>query len=145
MNISHNGIKFIKQEEGEKLTAYRDSRGILTIGTGHTGRVNGQIIFPGMTISSEESEQLLLADITQVEKAINEKVKVNLTQSQYDALCSLVFNIGTQAFNDSTCLKKLNAKDYQGAAEAMLLWKRAGQHAEVLLSRRKREMKLFLS
>lgn len=145
MNISYNGIQFIKKEEGEKLTAYRDSRGIATIGTGHTGRVNGQPLFPGMTITREESEQLLLADIAQVEKAINEKVKVSLSQNQYDALCSLVFNIGIQAFNNSTCLKKLNAKDYQGAAEAMLLWKRAGQHVEALLSRRKREVGLFLS
>lgn len=145
MNISYNGIQFIKKEEGEKLTAYRDSCGIATIGTGHTGRVNGHPLFPGMTITREESEQLLLADIAQVEKAINEKVKVSLSQNQYDALCSLVFNIGIQAFNNSTCLKKLNAKDYQGAAEAMLLWKRAGQHVEALLSRRKREVELFLS
>lgn len=145
MNISHNGIQFIKKEEGEKLTAYRDSRGILTIGTGHTGRVDNESIFPGMTISNERSEQLLLADIEKVEEAINEKVKVSLTQNQYDALCSLVFNIGIQAFNDSTCLRKLNQKDYQGSAEAMLLWKRAGQHTEALLSRRMREMKLFIS
>ncbi|MEI2267149.1 lysozyme [Erwinia sp. CGal63] len=145
MKISHNGIRFIKQEEGEKLTAYRDSRGILTIGVGHTGPVENKSIIPGMTITAEQSDSLLLADIAHAEKAINEKVRVSLNQQQYDALCSLVFNIGVQAFSNSTLLQKLNAGDCHGAAEAMLLWKRAGEHKDILLPRRQREKKLFLS
>ncbi|MCP1440031.1 lysozyme [Erwinia persicina] len=144
MEISPDGISFIKQEEGEKLTAYRDSRGILTIGVGHTGLVASKTIADGMVITSEQSNKLLLADISHVEHFINEKVSVSLTQNQYDALCSLVFNIGVSAFNSSTLLKKLNQGDYEGAAEAMLLWKRAGQLSDVLLPRRKREAALFL-
>ncbi|HBV40215.1 MAG TPA: muraminidase [Erwinia sp.] len=145
MEISRNGIRFIKQEEGEKLTAYRDSRGIFTIGVGHTGLVDNSPIAAGLVITAEQSDRLLLADISYVEKSINEEVQVSLTQNQYDALCSLVFNIGVSAFKGSTVLKKINEGDDEGAAEAMLLWKRAGQLPEALLPRRKRELALFLA
>jgi len=145
MKISRNGIRFIKQEEGERLIAYRDSRGILTIGVGHTGLINNQPIIDGMSITVEQSLELLLADIAQTEKVINEQVKLSLTQNQYDALCSLVFNIGTRAFSQSTVLKKINEGDYQAGAAAMLLWKRAGNHSDLLLARRQREARLFLS
>jgi len=145
MEISHNGIRFIKQEEGEKLTAYRDSRGIFTIGVGHTGLVDNSPIAAGLVITAEQSDKLLLADISYVEKSINEEVQLSLTQNQYDALCSLIFNIGVSAFKGSTVLKKINEGDDEGAAEAMLLWKRAGQLPEALLPRRKRELALFLA
>jgi len=145
MKISRNGIRFIKQEEGERLIAYRDSRGILTIGVGHTGLINNQPIIDGMSITVEQSLELLLADIAQTEKVINEQVKLSLTQNQYDALCSLVFNIGTRAFSQSTVLKKINEGDYQAGAAAMLLWKRSGNHSDLLLARRQREARLFLS
>ncbi|WP_380183569.1 lysozyme [Kalamiella sp. sgz302252] len=145
MEISYSGIQFIKKEEGEKLTAYRDSRNIMTIGVGHTGLVRGQKIVPGMTITAEESSSLLVKDLAWVESTLNKEVKAELTQNQYDALCSLVFNIGTQAFIGSSVLQKLNAGDHHSAAEAMLLWKKAGRKPNILLPRRIREKQLFLS
>jgi lysozyme len=64
-----------------------------------------------------------------------------LAQPQYDALYSLCFNIGETQFKKSTVVKKLNANDYQGAADAILLWNKPA----VLEKRRKRERDLFLS
>ncbi|KAB8312280.1 lysozyme [Erwinia endophytica] len=145
MKISDNGIKFIKQEEGEKLSAYFDSVGILTIGVGHTGSVNGKPITKNTRITADQSTQLLLQDLATAERAIEKNVTVPLTQNQYDALCSLIFNIGAGAFATSTVKKKLNSGDYQGAAEAFLMWKRAGNNPDLLLPRRERERRLFLT
>lgn len=144
MKISNNGIDFLKKEEGERLTGYSDTRGIPTIGVGHTGLVDGIPVRVGMGITKDKSSELLRSDLQWTEKAVN-NANVQLNQNQYDALCSLVFNIGAAAFNNSTLLKKLKASDYQGAADQFLAWKRSGKDADILLPRRKRERSLFLS
>lgn len=124
MQISSNGITILKREEGESLKAYPDSRGIPTIGVGHTGKVDGNPVVSGMTITSEKSSELLKEDLQWVEDAISSLVRVQLNQNQYDALCSLIFNIGKSAFAGSTVLRQLNLKNYQAAADAFLLWKK---------------------
>ena len=143
MKLSNNGIAFIKREEGEKLTAYQDSVGVWTIGVGHTGTVDGKSVARGMTITQNKSTSLLISDLAWVESAINGNVKVPLTQNQYDALCSLVFNIGRNAFTGSTLLRLLNVNNYKGASDQFLQWKRAGSDPDLLLPRRKRERELF--
>lgn len=145
MRISSNGVVRLKGEEGEELTGYLDSRGIPTVGVGHTGSVDGKPVVKGMKISQNKSTELLLQDIKWVEVAITSQVKSPLTQNQFDALCSLVFNIGGPAFAGSTVLRLLNAKNYAGAADAFLMWKKAGKDPEILLPRRRRERALFLS
>lgn len=145
MKISQEGIAHIKAEEGERLTGYLDSTGLPTIGVGHTGYVGAKAVCQGMTISQDTSTALLLSDLARVENAIAKRVTVPLNQNQYDALCSLIFNIGVGAFETSTLLKCLNSRDYNGAAEAFLMWKRAGHAGDILLPRRKRERALFLS
>lgn len=145
MRISENGISKLKGEEGERLTGYKDSRGIPTIGVGHTGVVDGKPVAVGMVISKDKSSELLRSDLKWTEEAITTNVKVPLTKNQYDALCSLIFNIGPTAFANSTVLKRLNAGDYKGAADAFLMWKKAGNDPERLLPRRQRERALFLS
>ncbi|MFQ0827120.1 lysozyme [Serratia fonticola] len=145
MQISNNGIKKLKAEEGEKLTGYKDSRGIPTVGVGHTGLVDGNPVSVGMVITKEKSSELLRSDLKWVENAINSKVKAQINQNQYDALCSLVFNIGESAFSNSTVLRKLNLGDFIGAADAFLMWKKSGKDLNILLPRRQRERALFLS
>lgn len=145
MQISQKGISKLKSEEGEKLTGYKDSRGIPTLGVGLTGTVDGKPVAVGMVITKEKSTELLLSDLKWVEKSIADNVKVPLSQNQYDALCSLIFNIEASAFSSSTVLRKLNAKDYSGAADAFLMWKKAGNDLNILLPRRQRERAFFLS
>ncbi|HDL6699896.1 TPA: lysozyme [Yersinia enterocolitica] len=145
MQISNNGINKLKVEEGEKLIGYKDTRGIPTIGVGHTGMVDGKPVAVGMVISKDKSSELLRSDLKWTEEAIATNVKVPLTQNQYDALCSLIFNIGPTAFANSTVLKRINAGDYKGAADAFLMWKKAGNDLNILLPRRQRERALFLS
>ena len=144
MRISENGIEFIRQLEGEKLTAYPDIVGIWTIGVGHTGFVDGKPVARGMAITKEKSKELLTADLKRFESAVNDAVQVTLTQNQFDALVSLAFNIGEGAFARSTLVNKLNAGDKKGAAEQFLVWKNAGGRvSQGLLNRRQKEKAMF--
>nr|DAW37324.1 MAG TPA: Lysozyme [Caudoviricetes sp.] len=144
MRISENGIEFIRQLESEKLTAYPDIVGIWTIGVGHTGFVDGKPVARGMAITKEKSKEILTADLKRFESAVNDAVKVTLTQNQFDALVSLAFNIGEGAFARSTLVNKLNAGDKKGAAEQFLVWKNAGGRvSQGLLNRRQKEKAMF--
>lgn len=145
MQISQNGINALEVEEGMKLVGYKDTRGVPTVGVGHTGYVDNMPVTVGMVITKEKSDQLLREDLTWVQRTIASYVKVPLNQNQYDALCSLIFNIGQTAFCTSTILLKLNAKDYAGAADHFLDWKRSGKDVDILLPRRKRERAMFNS
>ena len=101
MKISAKGLELLKSYESLRLTAYRDSGGVLTIGWGHT-----QGVKEGDTCTLAEATQFLLDDVAEAEKAIN-KQNLNLNQNQYDALVSFVFNVGESQFKKSTLLKKL--------------------------------------
>ncbi|AHJ10723.1 lysozyme [Rhizobium phage vB_RglS_P106B] len=145
MKVSAKGRKKIKVEEGEKLIAYQDTRGIWTIGVGHTSAAGEPTVKKGMRITATQSDEILARDLRDVEDVINSAVKVPLTQNQFDALTSLILNIGGTAFKKSTLLKKLNAKDYSGAADQFLVWKKAGKDTSILLARRKRERTIFMT
>ena len=144
MKTSEKGLQFIRREEGERLTAYADIIGVWTIGVGHTGAVDGKPVVKGMVISADKSRELLSADLLKFESAITRLVKVPLKQYEFDALVSLVFNIGETNFARSTLLKKLNTNDFKGAAEQFLAWKNAGgRPVQGVLNRRKREKDMF--
>nr|EDU9551471.1 lysozyme [Salmonella enterica subsp. enterica] len=145
MKISVSGLAALKREEGCKLTAYTDSRGVWTIGTGHTGKVDSITVHKGMTITQDTADRLLLDDLSWVERCIAERVTVPLNQNQYDALCSLIFNIGANAFIGSSVRRYLNAGNYTAAADAFLKWSRAGSNPTILAPRRGRERAMFLS
>jgi lysozyme len=143
MEIDQTGIDFIRQEEGERLTVYRDSRGLPTVGVGHLVQPEDGLQV-GDTITQAQSDAFLVSDIAAATDCIANRVTVPLTQHQYDALCSLIYNIGVGAFLHSTVLADLNASNYDGAADAFLMWKNAGGRP-ILLGRRERERTLFLT
>jgi len=146
MTTSAAGRAAIATREGNKLTAYRDSVNILTIGVGHTSVAGPPKVVEGMKITRAQSDEILSRDLKDVEKTINRLVKVDLTQNEFDALVSLVFNIGGGAFGKSTLLKKLNAGDHKGAADAFLSWDKAGgKTLPGLTKRRKQERTQFLT
>lgn len=120
-NVSANGRNFIKSQEGKNLKAYNDTAGKLTIGYGHLVTLFDGI-GAGATISDARADQLFSVDVENVEACIKSKVHVPITQSQFDALASFVFNFGCGAFGSSTLLKKLNAGDTAGAAAEFSRW-----------------------
>lgn len=111
-------IDKIKKHEALRLTAYLPTKDdVWTIGWGHTKTAR-----QGMVITETQAEDLLRQDLAWVEDTIKRLVKVPLEQNQFDALASLIFNIGGAAFAKSTVLRKLNEGDYKGAADAFLMW-----------------------
>lgn len=117
MKLSPAGAEILILREGLRLKAYRDTKGILTIGVGHTGPE----VVEGLVITKEKAHELFQKDVAWAEDAVN-LVKVPLTQNQFDALVSFVFNIGAGAWKRSTMLKMLNAGDYAGATKQFDRW-----------------------
>jgi len=145
MKPSDNVVQMIKKHEGfaPKLT---DDVGHPMIGYGCDLSAAEAKKYEGRTISEVEAVSLLLARLTPVVDFLNNIVKVPLTQNQFDALCDLVYNIGSGNFSTSTLLKKLNAKDYTGAASEFVKWNMAGGKVlSGLTKRRESERDLFIS
>jgi len=139
MAIAKSTLDFITKEEGARNKAYKDSKGLWTIGVGHLIKADEQHLITA-TLTDDQVEELLRSDLKWCSEAVESSVKVPLTQPQFDALYSLCFNIGGTAFKNSTVVKKINANDMQGAADAILMWNKPA----VLENRRKRERALFL-
>lgn len=146
MRVSPEGLKFLKRQEGEELEVYRDSVGLPTVGVGHLLTAAEKKKWKvGDRITQAESDALLIADLKRFEDCVTNSVTVPVNQNQFDALVSLAFNIGERGFTRSSVLRKLNLKDYEGAAEAFLMWNKAGgKVSEGLNKRRQREKALFL-
>ena len=139
------GIELIKEFEGCRLTAYKCPAGVLTIGYGHTGTVDGKAVASGMTITAAKATELLRADLAKFEAAVNSYVTAPITQNMFDALVSFTYNCGAGALKSSTLLKKLNARDYDGAAAEFPKWNKVGGKVlNGLVRRRAREQQLFL-
>ncbi|WP_174888430.1 lysozyme [Candidatus Hamiltonella defensa] len=117
MDISPEGIARIQAFEGLKLTAYQCSADKWTIGYGHTAGVKA-----GDTMPPGQAEAFLREDITLICLQLDILLKVTVRQNQFDALGSLLFNIGVKAFAHSTLLGKLNAGDEAGAAAEFPKW-----------------------
>ena len=139
MKTSAKGVKLIEQREGIRLGAYRDSRGLLTIGVGHLSDAYFHVS-PGMIISEAKALDLLGHDLGDVEDTINRAVKVSLQQCQFDALASLGYNIGCGGLAHSTVVHFVNAKAFTQAADAFMNW----CHPAVLRGRRESERRQFL-
>ena len=143
-SISPRGIELVKHFEGCFLTAYKDVVGVWTIGYGHTGLGHrDRTVHAGRKISQQEAEDLLKYDLATFCQRVDNGVDVPLTDDQFAALVSFDFNTG--GFLRSTARKKLNAGDYQGAADELLKWDKAGgKKLKGLTRRRRSERNLFL-
>ena len=144
MKTSAAGIELIKSHEGLRLTAYPDPASggdPWTIGYGTTHGVH-----PGMKITAEQAHLMLVNELPVYEAVVNHGVHVEMTQNEFDALVSLVYNIGARNFLGSTALRKLNAGDKQGAADAILMWDKGHHHVMAGLHRRRAdERAVFLT
>jgi len=148
MKVDDAGLEFIRECEGCELDPYLDQAGYLTVGVGHL--LSGPEDPWNKTITTDEADYLLSGDIEPPEEVIAEEVQVEINQNHFNALASLIFNIGTGAFRDSTLLRVLNEGDYLGAADQFLVWNKITVDGEKVVSeglanRRERERELFLT
>lgn len=134
-----NALEIIKFFEGLSYDAYLCPAGKPTIGYGHTHNVK-----LGDTITDQQATEFLEDDFFYAVQDVRAVVKVPLTDNQLDALASFVFNLGVRKLIQSTLLRKLNAKDYVGAANEFDRWVFAGnQKLKGLIARRAAEKQLF--
>ena len=105
MKISDYAEVVIKEHEGLRLKAYRCPSGVLTIGYGHIKNVK-----TGDVINKDLADRLFVEDVEDVERLLDaEHYSSVLSQGQYDALVSFIFNLGWSKFRSSTLRKKLLA------------------------------------
>jgi len=141
-----SGIAVIKHFEGLRTTAYQDPVGIWTIGYGHTSMAGPPPVTEGMVITEAEAETILRQDLDIFERGVADALTVTTNADQFSAMVSFAFNVGLEAFRNSTLRRKHNAGDFAGAADEFLRWVYAG--GEVLPGlerRRKAERALYRS
>jgi lysozyme len=139
MKTSLPGLNLIKEHEALRLNAYLCPALVWTIGYGHTRTAK-----QGMKISIEQADALLREDLAWAEKEVND-IGVQLTQNQFDALVSLVFNIGGTRFRQSTArrLVAANPADVAIGPAIRLFIKANGAVLPGLVSRRLHESQLY--
>lgn len=142
MKIEFEDTKFIRDQEGCRLTAYQDSGGVWTIGYGLTGKW----VVKGVTITQEECQKHFMERIDGFCKEMDKLVKVPLNKNQYIALLSFTYNVGSSNLARSTMLRYINENRFTEAADGLLQWTWAGgKNLSGLKARRIRERELFLT
>ena len=138
--LSPVGLAMLKGFEALRLAAYRDVRGVWTIGYGHTGPE----VTAGLVWTQQQALQALQEDVSWAVNAVAKSVTVPLIQYQFDALVNFTFNVGAAAFEGSTLLHLLNAGDFVGAGQQFGHWVYAGSMlSSGLVNRRKAETAMF--
>lgn len=142
--INQAGIDLVKHFEGFYPDAYLCPAEVWTIGYGHTANVQ-----QGQTISENEAEELLRADLEDAAETVDELAEVDLDDDQFAALVSFTFNVGRGSLAESTLLKKLNQGDYDAVPSELSRWVKAtvdGTKTTLagLVRRRAAEAELFL-
>lgn len=142
--VSATGLALIRKYEGfhAKPTPVSDGRWVV----GHNHVRSGA---PGAKVTLADAKRLLIADIVPIEALVNKRVKVELTQAQFDALVSFAFSIGGEAFAQSQVLRRINAGEFVAAACAMDAWRKGAGKYEIevldaLVCRRAAEKALLL-
>ncbi len=138
-------VDIIKEAEGLRLKSYLDRAGVWTIGWGHT-----RDVVYGMEVTAAQAEEFLREDMSWVLTLIEDTVKGPLTVNQHAAVASLIYNIGEGQWRTSTALRRLNAGNFAGAAEAMTWFNKIHRNGVLqvsngLVKRRERERTLFLA
>jgi lysozyme len=146
MQCGAAGIALIKSFESCRLEAYLDQDGIPTIGWGQTG----PFVQMGMTITQDQADAWLLQMIQSNSAAMNRMIRIAVNQNQYDALSSLVYNIGLGDFSSSSTLALLNQGDFADVPYHMSLFNKITDPATGqkivdlgLVRRRAAEVSLF--
>lgn len=150
MHVSEKGINLITEFEGFSAKAYKDpgsKDGLpITIGYGTT-QINGKPVKMGDTITKARAKTLLKEHLVSYEDGVLAALAGSeLNQNQFDALVSLVYNIGIKAFKNSTVKRRIAAGDMLAGANAFGMWiKNDGKVMAGLVRRRAAEKALFLT
>lgn len=145
MKLDSNGYKLIQEFEGLRLSAYKDSAGVPTIGYGNITYIDGSKVKMGDKITQEKADELFRYYADRFAKQVDAVVKAALNQNQFNALVSLAYNIGIGAFSKSTLLKKVNVNSCDSSIKnEFMKWVNAGgRKIQGLVNRRAKESALY--
>jgi len=143
MKTSQTGVDLIKSFEGCKLTAYKCSAGVNTIGFGNTYYTNGNKVKLGDKITQDEANKLFLDLLPKYEKTVLDAIKVPLTQNQFDALVSFCWNCGSSKTLFSMINNKHSEMNIVGFWTSHYIMG-GGKVLNGLVRRRKAEATLFI-
>ena len=146
MKLDKNGFNLLSTLEGLRLKSYKCSAGKWTIGLGNTFYEDGSKVKEGQKISNERAMELFNFISKKYEKAVNDSVKVAISQNQFNALFCFAYNVGITGFKNSTLLRMINSSaDRLKIEKAFMMWK--GKPNEkgipILKSRRQAEINEF--
>lgn len=143
LHLSQDGINLVHEFEGclkpiggGRFRAYLDPVGIPTIGWGHTNH-HGRSFKMGDVWTQNECDMEFSSDMIKFEADVKNLVQVDLEQYQFDALVSFAYNCGGGALGKSTLLRRVNASDFEGAANEFAKWNKAGGRVLPGLTRRR--------
>ncbi|WP_144880546.1 lysozyme [Gluconacetobacter diazotrophicus] len=146
-NILNEATQLIQVFEGFESKPYQDSADIWTVGIGFTIWNHKPVTqyYPS-EVSSEESSSYLETLVSNLNVKLLEDITVSLTDNQNVALLSFCYNIGIEAFRNSTMLKDINEGDFSSAANEFPKWNQsAGKVVQGLVTRRSIEQKRFMT
>ena len=166
-SISSDGIAELKKMESVEPYVYTCQAGHQTIGVGHKITAHeletGLLLIDGLAVrwidglNAEQIDGLMRADLAAAEWTVESCVTVPLTENQFAALVSLCFNIGAQAFKNSSVVRVLNQGNYDLVPGFIRLWnkvtvrvvdvdgiKQIKKVSKGLVNRREAEIKLWL-
>jgi lysozyme len=145
--INNAATALIKEFEGCKLSAYKCPAGVWTIGYGTTaGAGIGVTPHDGMKITQDQADHYLNITLTNFAREISPSITQPINENEFGAFVSLAYNIGAGAFKKSSALRYFNAGDKAKAADAILMWNKAGGKVlSGLVRRRTAERALFLT
>jgi len=145
--LKNIAVDLIKRFEGLRLNAYQDTGGVWTIGYGTTIYPNGEPVRQGDTITSAQAEMYFRHDLQTFAQGVSDLITSNVNDNQFSALLSLAYNIGLNAFKNSTILSMVNSNpNDSGIEQQFLRWVYVnGNVVQGLVNRRTEEANLYFS
>jgi lysozyme len=152
LKLSHLGWDHIKNEEGLRLKVYKIGDGMVTVGYGHAEKIGESKLRVGQTITQEQAMQYLIKDVNVAAQGVKrmfkqwkeEGVDVKITQSQYDVLVSMAYNMGVSKLRRTEFVEHLKNKDFDKAAHRIKVTGVSNRFPG-LAKRRLKEFHLFLN
>ena len=141
MRIDDNGYNALHEREGLRLKPYLDTQGVPTIAMGNTYYLDGKkVTMQDKPLTIREAYKLGRVVSDNFAKQVNQLLTKEVTQNQFNALVSLAYNIGINAFRKSTVLKrvKVNPND-PTIKNAFMMWTKNRE----LIGRRKSEVEQY--
>jgi lysozyme len=142
LSFSSAGAAVLKKVEKLCLASYQDSKGVWTIGWGHT-----KDVAPHSACTEADAIRWFAEDSAWAIAAVNAGLQVEVTQAQFDVLVIFTFNVGASGLKKSDLLKAINAGSSPGQCVPLFFHyiNSGGKLVAGLINRRAAEAALFIA